>query len=77
MIIVCPNCGTMFNNETVPKCNACKTGRRKRNRSQRRNEAQAYMFAQIKEKRCVVNSTRAAGVSKYEREKKKEVFNKF
>ena len=66
----------MYNDETVDHCPACAPNK-KRKRGRRKNEIAEYRKAQVREKKATVNSYRRAEVSRYEREKGKQIYNKF
>lgn len=77
MIIDCPNCGSTYNQETVSRCPACRVVKHKRNKSRSFGDIGQFMRAEIRSKKAIVNSFRRAEVSKYEREKGKNVYQKF
>lgn len=76
MIEDCAKCGTKFNNETVGRCPACSTKKKKRgkNRSTKFSDIGRFRRDQINEKKQVVNSFRRCEVTRYESQTGKKVF---
>lgn len=76
MIEDCKSCGTKFNNETVGRCPACNTTKRRhgKNRSGKFSGIDDFRRSQIAEKKQVVNSFRRCEVTRYESQTGKKVF---